>query len=123
LSLTASDPVIARENDMTKRILIATDGSDLSRRAAAAGVALAKSLGASVVGCAALRVYPYHGSAARSPRPKSRSRHRRLPRPTEPRRRRALGGRSRRRLHRVLREGNPDDIILQAARPKAATSS
>jgi nucleotide-binding universal stress UspA family protein len=35
---------------MYKRVLISTDGSDLSRKAIEQGVALAKSIGASVVG-------------------------------------------------------------------------
>ncbi len=43
-----------REKNMFKRILIATDGSRLSRRAITAGVALAKATGAAVVGCHAL---------------------------------------------------------------------
>lgn len=45
---------------MYKRILIATDGSEYSERAIAEGVALAKSLGAAVVGLNAvpnLRIY------------------------------------------------------------------
>jgi nucleotide-binding universal stress UspA family protein len=101
---------------MTKRILIATDGSDLSRRAAAAGVALAKSLGASVVGCAALRVYPYHGVGGEVA-------------PAEVAFQAQAAAEANRNLDdversaaeagvaftRVLREGNPDDIILQAA--------
>jgi len=43
---------------MYKRILIATDGSRLSRRAIKHGIALAKSVGAAVVGFHARPFYP-----------------------------------------------------------------
>jgi len=54
---------------MYKRILIPTDGSPLARKAVNAGVALAKALGASVVGYTAVepveRVHYSEGSAIR----------------------------------------------------------
>ncbi len=100
---------------MTQRILIATDGSELSQRAAAVGVGLARALGATVVGCAALPVYPYHGVGEAAP--------------AEAAFQAAAAARANEHLDRierlakdagvafarVLREGHPDDIILQAA--------
>jgi nucleotide-binding universal stress UspA family protein len=48
---------------MFKRILIPTDGSPLATKAARSGIALAKSLGASVVGCyVAEEVQPVFGA-------------------------------------------------------------
>ena len=44
---------------MAATILIATDGSERSLKAIGTGIALAKALGASVVGCAAIPPYPY----------------------------------------------------------------
>lgn len=41
------------------KILIATDGSELSHKAIGIGVGLARSLGASVLGVAAVPPYPY----------------------------------------------------------------
>ena len=51
---------------MYRRILIATDGSRLSRKAAEEGIALARSLGASVVGFHARppMMLPYYGEPA-----------------------------------------------------------
>lgn len=46
---------------MFKKILVATDGSDLSRRAVDTAVGLARSLGASLVGVTAVDAYPYSG--------------------------------------------------------------
>lgn len=43
------------------RILVATDGSELSRRAAATAVELAQKLGAELVAFTTLPVYPYAG--------------------------------------------------------------
>lgn len=43
------------------KILVATDGSDLSRRAIDSAVRLAKALGGTVVGCSATPTYKYHG--------------------------------------------------------------
>jgi nucleotide-binding universal stress UspA family protein len=100
---------------MTQRILIATDGSELSQRAAAVGVGLARALGAAVVGCAALPVYPYHGVGEAAP--------------AETAFQAAAAARGNEHLDaierlardagvaftRVLREGHPDDIILQTA--------
>lgn len=101
---------------MTKRILIATDGSELSRRAAAVAVGLARPLGATVIGCAALRVYPYHGVGGEVA-------------PAELAFQTQAAAEANRNLDdaeraageagvpfvRVLREGHPDDIILQTA--------
>jgi nucleotide-binding universal stress UspA family protein len=101
---------------MTQRILIATDGSELSQHAASVAVALAKSLGASVVGCAALAAYPYHGVGGevapaeltfRAQAAAEANRHL-----DEIERAAAAAGV---RFTRVLREGRPDDIILQTA--------
>jgi len=101
---------------MTKRILIATDGSERSRRAISAGVALAKALGASVVGCAALRVYPYHGVGGEIAPAElafqaqaAAEANRNL---DELERAAAEAGVA---FGRILREGHPDDIILQTA--------
>jgi len=50
---------------MFKRILIPTDGSPIAAKAARSGIALAKALGASVVGCyVAERVQPVFGARA-----------------------------------------------------------
>ena len=101
---------------MAQRILIATDGSELSRRATSIAVELARSLGASVVGCAALPVYPYHGVGGEVA-------------PAELTFQAQAAAEANRHLDdmeraageagvafaRVLREGNPDDIILQTA--------
>ena len=100
---------------MTQRILVATDGSELSERAVAAAVALAKSLGATLVGCAALPIYPYHGVGEAAP--------------AEAGFRALAGAQANQHLDaiertaqaanvpfvRALREGHPDDIILQTA--------
>jgi nucleotide-binding universal stress UspA family protein len=101
---------------MTKRILIATDGSQLSQRAASVAIELARSLGASVVGCAALPVYPYHGVGGEVA-------------PAEVAFQAQAAAEANGHLDaieraaaeagvpftRVLREGHPDDIILQTA--------
>jgi nucleotide-binding universal stress UspA family protein len=101
---------------MTKRILIATDGSQLSQRAASVAIELARSLGASVVGCAALPVYPYHGVggeiapaevAFQAQAAAEANGHL-----DEIERAAAEAGVP---FTRVLREGHPDDIILQTA--------
>jgi nucleotide-binding universal stress UspA family protein len=101
---------------MTQRILVATDGSEPSQRAAAAAAQLARSLRASVVGCAALPVYPYHGvggegrsaeQAFQAQAAADANRHL-----DELERAAAQAGVS---FTRVIREGNHDDIILQAA--------
>lgn len=101
---------------MTKRILVATDGSELSQRAAAMAIGLARSLGASIVGCAAVPVYPYHGVggegapaelAFRAQAAADANAHL-----DEVERAAAQAGVP---FTRVLREGHPDDIILQAA--------
>ncbi len=100
---------------MTQRILVATDGSELSTRAVAAAVELAKSLGATLVGCAALPIYPYHGVGEAAP--------------AEASFRAVAGAQANQHLDaiegaaqaanvpfvRALREGHPDDIILQTA--------
>jgi nucleotide-binding universal stress UspA family protein len=100
---------------MTQRILIATDGSEVSKRAAAVGTALAKSLGATLVGCAALPVYPYHGmgdggsaeAAFQAQAAAAANSHL-----DDLERAAADAGVA---FKRVLREGHPDDIILQTA--------
>lgn len=46
---------------MTSRVLVATDGSPRSQKATAVAVALARALGASLVGCTATPPYPYYG--------------------------------------------------------------
>jgi nucleotide-binding universal stress UspA family protein len=46
---------------MFKKLLVATDGSDLSKKATDTAVALARSLGASLVGVTAVDAYPYGG--------------------------------------------------------------
>lgn len=43
------------------RILVATDGSDLSAKAVTTAVELASALGAELVACTVLPVYPYAG--------------------------------------------------------------
>lgn len=105
---------------MTQRILVATDGSELSRKAASAAVELARSLRASVVGCAALPVYPYHGvggevapAEANFQAQAAAEANRHL---DEIERAAADAGVE---FTRVMREGPPDDIILQAAATEA----
>ena len=101
---------------MTQRILVATDGSERSERAIAAAVGLARSLRASVVGCAALPVYPYHGfgsegrTAEQSFQARSAAEANRHLDDVE--RAAVAAGVA---FTRVIREGHPDDIILQAA--------
>jgi nucleotide-binding universal stress UspA family protein len=100
---------------MTKRILVATDGSALSQRASALAVSLARSLGASVVGCAALPVYPYHGlgegaaaeTAFQAQAAAAANDHMDVIEKAA-----QDAGVA---FQRVLREGHPDDIILQSA--------
>jgi nucleotide-binding universal stress UspA family protein len=100
---------------MTQRILIATDGTELSRRAVAAGVGLAQQLGAAVVGCAALPSYPYHGVGEAAPAEvifgaqAAAAANNHL---DEAEKTAADAGV---KFTRVLREGHPDDIILQTA--------
>jgi nucleotide-binding universal stress UspA family protein len=100
---------------MTQRILLATDGSDLSLRAASIAIGLAKTLGATLVGCTALPVYPYHGVGESAP--------------AEAAFQAQVAAQANRHLddieraataagvqcERVLLEGNPDDIILHTA--------
>ncbi len=52
---------------MFKRILVATDGSELSRRAVDTAVGLARSLGATLVGVTAVDAYPYVGIGQSEP--------------------------------------------------------
>jgi nucleotide-binding universal stress UspA family protein len=101
---------------MTQRILVATDGTELSQRAGALAIDLAGSLRAAVVGCAALPGYPYHGVGAEGA-------------PAELTFRAQAAADANRHLDdmervaaqagvpftRVVREGHPDDIILQTA--------
>lgn len=100
---------------MTQRILIATDGSELSLRACQVGVALARALGAAVVGCAAMPVYPYHGVGEAAPAETSfqaRAAADANDHLDDLERAATSAGVA---FSRVLREGHPDDIILQAA--------
>jgi nucleotide-binding universal stress UspA family protein len=100
---------------MTQRILIATDGSELSLRAGEVGVALARALGAAVVGCAAMPVYPYHGVGEAAPAETSfqaRAAADANDHLDQLERAATVAGVV---FSRVLREGHPDDIILQAA--------
>ena len=101
---------------MTQRILVATDGSEPSQRAAAMAIGLARPLRATVIGCAALPVYPYHGvggegapaeSAFQAKAAAEGNRHL-----DDIERAAAQAGVP---FVRVMREGHPDDIILQAA--------
>jgi nucleotide-binding universal stress UspA family protein len=100
---------------MTQQILIATDGTELSRRAVAVGVGLARQLGAAVVGCAALPSYPYHGVGEAAPAEvtfraqAAAAANNHLDEAEEAA---AAAGV---KFTRVLREGHPDDIILQTA--------
>jgi len=101
---------------MTQRILVATDGSERSQRAVTAAVGLARALRASIVGCAALPVYPYHGlggeggAAEQSFQAQSAADGNRHLDDVE--RAAVAAGVA---FTRVIREGHPDDIILQAA--------
>jgi len=100
---------------MTKRILIATDGSELSQRASELAISLAGSLGASVVGCAALPVYPYHGlgeAAAAETVFQARAAAAANDHLDAIEKLAQAAGVA---FQRVLREGHPDDIILQTA--------
>jgi nucleotide-binding universal stress UspA family protein len=100
---------------MTHRILIATDGSELSRRACDVGVALARALGATIVGCAAMPVYPYHGVGEAAPAEVSfQARAAAEANGHLDQIERAATGAGV-VFSRVLREGHPDDIIVQAA--------
>jgi nucleotide-binding universal stress UspA family protein len=100
---------------MTQRILVATDGSELSQRAAAMAIGLARALDAVLVGCAALPIYPYHGVGEAAPA-EAAFRAQAAATANEhldavEREAQAAGV----RFERVLREGHPDDVILQAA--------
>lgn len=100
---------------MTQRILIATDGSELSQRATAVGIALAKPLGAAVVGCAALPVYPYHGVGEAAPAELTFRSQAAAAANDHLDRLEKSAIEAGVPFTRVLREGHPDDIILQAA--------
>jgi len=52
---------------MFKKLLVATDGSELSKKAVDTAVALARSLGASLVGVTAVDAYPYAGVGQMEP--------------------------------------------------------
>jgi nucleotide-binding universal stress UspA family protein len=54
---------------MYKRILIPTDGSDITRRAADTGIALAKALGATVLTLAVKEPFPYSAVSEMQPEP------------------------------------------------------
>lgn len=100
---------------MTQRILIATDGSELSQRAVATGVGLAKALGAAVVGCAALPVYPYHGVGEAAPAEATFQAQAAAAANSHLDAIERAAGDAGVPFSRVLLEGYPDDIILQAA--------
>jgi nucleotide-binding universal stress UspA family protein len=100
---------------MTQRILVATDGSELSQRAVGVAIGLARPLGATLVGCAALPVYPYHGVGEAAPAEAAfqaqaaAAANRHL---DEIERAAGAAGVA---FERVIREGPVDDILLQAA--------
>jgi nucleotide-binding universal stress UspA family protein len=101
---------------MTRKILVATDGSELSLRAATMAVELAKALGSQLIGCAALPVYPYHGvgsdvapAEATFQAQAAAAANNHLDQVER------LAASAGVRFARVLREGHPDDIILQTA--------
>jgi nucleotide-binding universal stress UspA family protein len=104
---------------MAQRLLIATDGSDASQRAAATGVALAKSLGAAVVGCAALPVYPYHGFGEAAPAESVFQAQAAAAANEHLDDVERMADDAGVPFSRVLREGLPDDIILQTAETEA----
>jgi nucleotide-binding universal stress UspA family protein len=52
---------------MFKKILVATDGSELSRKAIDVAVQLAKTVGAGIVGMTAVEAYPYAAVGEFSP--------------------------------------------------------
>ncbi len=100
---------------MSRSILVATDGSELSRRAASIAIGLARPLGATVVGCAALPVYPYHGvgeSAPAEAKFQAQAAAAANAHLDEIEKEASVAGVA---FTRVLREGHPDDIILQVA--------
>ena len=100
---------------MTQRILLATDGTELSQRAASVAIGLAKPLGAVLVGCAALRIYPYHGVGEAAPAEKTFQAQAAAKANGDlddiERAAKAAGV----AFERVLHEGHPDDVILQTA--------
>lgn len=100
---------------MTRRILVATDGSELSRRATTVAVGLAKSLGAGLVGCAALPVYPYHGVGESAPAEATFQAQSAAAANEHLDEVETIARAAGVAFARVLREGHPDDVILQAA--------
>lgn len=98
---------------MTRRILVATDGSDLSRRAGMAAVGLAKALGADLVGCAALPVYPYHGVGESAPAEAAYQAQAAAVANAHLDEIEAAARIAGISFSRVLREGHPDDVIVQ----------
>jgi nucleotide-binding universal stress UspA family protein len=100
---------------MMQRILIATDGSERSQRAAVVGVELAKSLGAKIVGCAALPVYPYHGVGEAAPAELTFQAEAAAAANRDLDAVERVAAEAGVPFTRVLREGHPDDIILQTA--------
>ena len=54
---------------MYKRILVSTDGSEISRKAAASAVALAKSMGAELLAISVKEPFPYSAISEMQPVP------------------------------------------------------
>jgi nucleotide-binding universal stress UspA family protein len=52
---------------MFRKLLVATDGSDLSRKAIDTAVAMARAMGGSLVACTAVEAYPYTGIGQTDP--------------------------------------------------------
>lgn len=100
---------------MTRRILVATDGGELSRRAASLAIGLAEALGAGLVGCAALPVYPYHGVGESAPAETLFQGQAAAIANEHLDEIESVAQAAGIAFSRVLREGHPDDIIVQTA--------
>jgi nucleotide-binding universal stress UspA family protein len=60
---------VSQEHSMYKRILISTDGSDISQKAAQSAVALAKSMGAELYAISVKEPFPYSAISEMQPVP------------------------------------------------------
>lgn len=100
---------------MTQRILVATDGTALSLRAAAVAIGLAQPLGATLIGCAALPVYPYHGVGEAAPAEATFQAQAAATANQHLDELERLAAAARVPFVRALREGHAADIILQVA--------
>jgi nucleotide-binding universal stress UspA family protein len=60
---------ISQEHSMYKRILISTDGSDISQKAAQSAVALARSMGAALYAISVKEPFPYSAISEMQPVP------------------------------------------------------